>query len=129
MSLFNPKKDKLPQGVTLKPTETETVVHLAPSVNADFILEGPDAGDYRFVLEEGARMEVLAFTDGAKTSIEAEMRGKDSYFSFKGLSVLEDSQEQRLKVTALHKAPHTTSRQLYKSVLSEKAFSDLETKV
>ena len=133
MSLFNLKKDKLPVGVTLRQLDAGLEVHLARAVSADFLLDGAEGvKNYRFVLEEGARTEVLAFACGETqtlTGVEVEMLGKDSYFSFKGLSVLEDSQNQRLKVTARHKAPHTTSRQLFKAVLSETAFSDFETGV
>lgn len=133
MNLLDLKKDKLPAGVTLKQSDLGLEIHLARSVAADFLLdEAEDVKNYRFVLEEGARTEVLSFVCGATQNlavVEAEMIGKDSYFSFKGLSVLDDSQNHRLKVAARHKAPHTTSRQLYKSVLSETAFSDFETAV
>ena len=133
MSLFNLKKDKLPAGVTLERSDAGLVVHLARSISADFLLDDAEGlKNYRFILEEGARTEVLAFACGdtqTLAAVEADMLGKDSYFSFKGLSVLDDTQNQRLKVTARHKAPHTTSRQLFKSVLSETAFSDFETAV
>lgn len=120
-------------GVTLKQLDQGLEIRLGRSVTANFLLEdAEDAKNYRFILEEGARTEVLAFTCGAvhaAATVEAEMLGRDSYFSFKGLSVLDDSQDHKLKVTARHKAPHTTSRQLYKTVLSEAAFSDFETAV
>src|SRR3989338_7938717 len=98
MSLFNLKKDKLPIGVTLKQSESCLQVHLARFISADFLLEEAEGvKNYCFVLEEGARTEVLAFACGETqtlASVEAEMIGKDSYFSFKGLSVLEDTQDQ-----------------------------------
>lgn len=133
MSLLDLRTDTLPAGVTLKTSAAGFDISLAPSVSADFLLEGITEGkNYRFFLDEGARTEVMIFTcdkTAAIDSVEVEMLGRNSYFSFKGLSVLDDSQNHRLRVVARHKAPHTTSRQLYKSVLSEAAFSDFETAV
>ena len=107
-------------------------IYVMPDASAEiFVDDAPGPATYRLFLEKGACAEVLAVTcDGRNArTIESHMQGADAHFSFKGLGILSDSEESRFKVIAHHGAPGTVSRQLYKSILAETAFSEFETKV
>lgn len=133
MSLSIPKKIKDQPGVRVEETGDRLDVYVLPGMTAEVLVDGAEGpSSYRFFLEKGSRAEVLAIACGgseAPRTIEADMKGADAHFSFKGLGVLSDSEENRFKVTARHSAPGTVSRQLYKSILAETALSEFETKV
>lgn len=130
---MTPKKIKDQPGIRVEEAADRFDVYVLPGVTAEMLVDGAEGpSSYRFFLEEGSRADVLAIAcEGHHPvrSIEADMKGADAHFSFKGLGVLTDSEENRIQVTARHSAPGTVSRQLYKSIVAETALSEFETKV
>jgi len=114
-------------------------IHLGEGACLDFLQVQRSESDAnilfstnRFYLKEYASMNAISFTQGGgvtrnETSVEFE--GQGGFASLKGLGVLRGQSQVFSHVAARHRAPHCTSRQFYKMVLSGRAKSEFNSLV
>lgn len=75
-------------------------------------------------LNRDSNLEFNSFSFGSKSSrddIEVDIEGSGAHTSVNGLYVLNESRKSYHKVTINHKVPHSTSEQLFKGLLLDKA--------
>ncbi|HEV7737336.1 MAG TPA: Fe-S cluster assembly protein SufD [Chlamydiales bacterium] len=86
----------------------------------------------RATLKRDARLEVLAFTDGAavmRSSFSVELAEENSSLSLQGLAMLADSRQAHVHALVDHAAPNCTSRQHFKAALAGTSQSSFEGKI
>ncbi|MBI3251865.1 MAG: SufD family Fe-S cluster assembly protein [Candidatus Omnitrophica bacterium] len=87
----------------------------------------------RFLLDEGSSLESSVFTSDAsrvlRNDSEIHFRAPKAFASMKGLTVLKGDSESHHHVQAIHAAPGCTSRQFYKTILTDRARSEFDSLV
>jgi Fe-S cluster assembly protein SufD len=89
-------------------------------------------GDFqsiRAVLKRDSELKTISLGKKVRTSIKVELTEENASASLFGLCRLEQMEESHFYVGVEHKAPHTRSRQHFKSVLQDKAKFSFEGKI
>ncbi|MBI4433011.1 MAG: Fe-S cluster assembly protein SufD [Candidatus Omnitrophica bacterium] len=86
----------------------------------------------RFFLDEGSALECAIFTQGGvltRHEVNVHFRAPRASASIRGLSLLKNDSQAFFHTAAHHAVPECTSRQFYKSILTDKAKSEFNSMV
>jgi Fe-S cluster assembly protein SufD len=83
-------------------------------------------------VDQNGSYDAFTLTKGASLSrqqIKADVKGEGAHVSFSGVSILEDTQLGDTTITINHLAPHSTSQQFFRNILSGRAKGVFQGKV
>ncbi len=83
----------------------------------------------RATLKKDSKLKTVQLGQTLRTSIQIELAEENSESELYGLSRLDQDQESHIHATVTHAAPHTRSRQHFKSVLKGKSRFSFEGKI
>lgn len=83
----------------------------------------------RSTLKRDSKLKIVLLGKNLRTSIRTELAEENAEVELYGLAVLDGDAESHFHVNVEHEAPHTRSRQHFKSVLKEKSRFSFEGKI